>query len=69
MRLGVLELTLIVVLVLLVVGPKQLPKLTDAISSSVKSFKKEMKDEDEKTITPPEVEESAQEVVTAQTQQ
>lgn len=44
MRFGALELVLIIVLVLLFVGPKQLPRLTQSITDSVKSFRKELKD-------------------------
>ena len=46
MRFGVLELSLIIVIALLFFGPKQLPKLTAAITDSFKSFKNSMEDED-----------------------
>ena len=45
MRLGFLELVVILGIILLVIGPKQIPKLTSAISSSAKKFKDEFKDE------------------------
>lgn len=46
MRFGLLELLVIFALVLLIVGPKQIPKLMDTMSSSVKKFKSEFKEED-----------------------
>lgn len=42
MRFGFLELVVLLAIVLLAVGPKQLPKLTAAINDSVKSFRKEL---------------------------
>lgn len=43
MRLGFLELAVILVIVLLVFGPKQIPKLTSAVNDSAKKFKDEFK--------------------------
>ena len=40
MRIGFCELLMILAIVLLFIGPKQLPKLTGAIKESVKEFKK-----------------------------
>ncbi len=39
MRLGVLELVVIFLILLLLVGAKQLPKLADSMGQSLKSFK------------------------------
>lgn len=47
MRIGFLELAVILAIVLLILGPKQLPKLTSAINNSAKEFKKELKKTDE----------------------
>ena len=44
MKLGVLELVIILFIVLLFVGPKQLPKITAAISESYKTIKKDIKE-------------------------
>ena len=39
MRLGITELILVLVLVLIFVGPKQIPKLAETIGLSMKSFR------------------------------
>lgn len=44
MRLGVTELVLVLVLVLIFVGPKQIPKLAETIGLSMKSFKRGISD-------------------------
>lgn len=48
MRFGVLEIVLVFAIILLVLGPKQLPKVTAAIKDSISSFKKN-KDENAET--------------------
>lgn len=50
MRLGFLELVVILGIILLVIGPKQLPKLTEAISSSKKKFSEEFKKEEKADV-------------------
>lgn len=47
MRLGLLELLVILVLVVLIIGPRQIPKLTETFSSSIKKFKSEFNKEEE----------------------
>lgn len=39
MRLGVLELVVILVIIIFLFGPKQIPKLTDTLVKSIKGFK------------------------------
>ena len=53
MRLGPTELILILVMVIVIFGPTQIPKLTKMFGKSVKSFKDGM-DEEEKTKAPDE---------------
>ena len=45
MRLGTTELIVILLIVLLIFGPTQLPKLTKMFGKSVKSFKDSMEDD------------------------
>ncbi len=40
MHLGFLELAIILVVILLVLGPKQIPKLTNTVKNSINEFKK-----------------------------
>ena len=47
MRMGLLELAVILILVALFAGPKQLPKLTKAITESMHSMKSEIKKPEE----------------------
>ena len=47
MRLGTTELIVILLIVLLIFGPTQLPKLTKMFGKSVKSFKDSMEDKEE----------------------
>jgi sec-independent protein translocase protein TatA len=51
MRIGAPELLIILLIVLVLFGPKQLPKLTKMFGKSVKSFKEGM-EEDEETEKP-----------------
>ena len=44
-KIGVTELLVILVIVLVIFGPKQLPKLAKTIGESLKSFKKGMEEE------------------------
>lgn len=48
MRLGFLELAVVLAIMVLLIGPTQIPKLTSAVSDSVKKFKDEYKKGDEK---------------------
>lgn len=47
MRMGFLELAVVLVILLLVIGPKQIPKLTEALSKSSKQLKEELKKDEE----------------------
>jgi len=47
MKIGTTELLVILVIVMLLFGPTQLPKLTRMFGKSVKSFRKGMSEEDE----------------------
>ncbi len=40
MHFGFLELAIILVVILLVLGPKQIPKLTNTVKNSINEFKK-----------------------------
>lgn len=68
MRLGFFEILAIFAIILLILGPKQIPKLTKAVKDSVKSMKKEFDSEDkedvieEKTDSEPVVDEVITEV-------
>ena len=46
MKFGVTELIIILVIVILIFGPKQIPKLTKMFGKSVKNFRDGMSDED-----------------------
>jgi len=46
MRIGTTELMVILVVVLIIFGPKQLPKLAKMFGKTAKSFKEGMDDED-----------------------
>ena len=48
MKLGTTELIVILVIVVLLVGPTQIPKLTKMFGKSVKSFKDGMEEDDDK---------------------
>ena len=48
MRLGTTELILILVMVIVIFGPTQIPKLTKMFGKSVKSFKDGMADQEAK---------------------
>ena len=48
MKLGTTELIVILVIVVLLVGPTQIPKLTKMFGKSVKSFKDGMEEGDDK---------------------
>lgn len=47
---GIFEGLLIVLVILLIVGPKQIPKLTKAVSDSAKEIKKEMKSDENVSV-------------------
>lgn len=49
MKLGTTELILILVIVVVIFGPTQIPKLTKMFGKSVKSFKDGMDEEGEQT--------------------
>ncbi len=51
MKLGTTELIVILVIVILLVGPTQIPKLTKMFGKSVKSFKDGMEDGADKAET------------------
>ncbi len=53
MRLGTTELILILVMIIVIFGPTQIPKLTKMFGKSVKSFKDGL-DEEEQTKAPDE---------------
>ena len=46
MRLGFLELALILTIIIVIFGPRQIPKLTAVISDAAKKFKSEFKNDD-----------------------
>ena len=46
MKIGVTELIIILVIVIVIFGPKQIPKLTKMFGKSVKNFRDGMSDED-----------------------
>ena len=46
MKFGVTELIIILVIVIVIFGPKQIPKLTKMFGKSVKNFRDGMSDED-----------------------
>lgn len=48
MRLGFLELAVILAIILLIVGPKQIPKLSKSVKSAMKDFKDGYKEDPEK---------------------
>ena len=48
MKLGTTELIVILVIVVLLVGPTQIPKLTKMFGKSVKSFKDGLEEDDDK---------------------
>ncbi len=50
MKLGTTELIVILVIVLLIFGPTQIPKLTKMFGKSVKSFKDGMEDEEGSSV-------------------
>lgn len=45
MRISTMELLVVLVIVIVIFGPKQLPKLGKMLGSSIKNFKKGMEDE------------------------
>lgn len=47
MHLGIMELVVILVIVLLIIGPKQLPRLTKTVAESISTFKKARKSDEE----------------------
>jgi len=47
MRLGTTELLMILLVVIIIFGPKQLPKLAKMVGKSTKAFKEGMDDEEE----------------------
>ena len=51
MKLGTTELIVILVIVILIVGPTQIPKLTQLFGKSVKSFKDGMEESDKGETT------------------
>ncbi|MBR1456221.1 MAG: twin-arginine translocase TatA/TatE family subunit [Oscillospiraceae bacterium] len=51
MRFGTQELIIILIVVIIVFGPTQIPKLTKMFGKSVKSFKDGMEDEEAKEKT------------------
>ncbi len=51
MKLGTTELIVILVIVILIVGPTQIPKLTKMFGKSVKSFKDGMEESDKGETT------------------
>ncbi len=51
MRLGTNELMMILVIALLIFGPKQLPKLAKMFGKATKSFKEGIDDADEESTT------------------
>ena len=51
MKLGTTELIVILVIVILIVGPTQIPKLTKMLGKSVKSFKDGMEESDKGETT------------------
>lgn len=48
MKISVQELLIVLLIVLIIFGPTQLPKLTKTIGESLKGFKKGMEDEEKK---------------------
>ena len=52
MKIGTLEIVAILVVVLLIFGPTQIPKLTKMFGKSVKNFKDGMAGDEEKPKTP-----------------
>lgn len=60
MRIGASELLIVLIIVLILFGPKQIPKLSKMFGKSVKSFKEGMEEDDE-------TESSAAQVQTAET--
>ena len=59
MKLGVTELTVILIIVIVLFGPTQIPKLTKMFGKSVKSFKEGMgvEEEEKKESQRPDAEE------------
>ena len=49
MKLGTLELVVILVVVIIIFGPTQIPKLTKMFGKSVRNFKEGMEETEEKT--------------------
>ncbi len=60
MRIGASELLIVLIIVLILFGPKQIPKLSKMFGKSVKSFKEGMEEDDE-------TESAAAQVQTAET--
>ena len=50
MKLGTTELIVILLIVLVIFGPSQIPKLTKMFGKSVKSFKDGMEDTEKETV-------------------
>jgi sec-independent protein translocase protein TatA len=50
---GLPELAIILVIVLLVAGPSRLPQFGQALGSSIRGFRKELRDENRVKIDPP----------------
>jgi len=50
MKLGTTELIVILIIVLLIFGPTQIPKLTKMFGKSVKSFKDGMNEEESRSV-------------------
>ena len=61
MKLGTTELIVILVIVLLIFGPTQIPKLTKMCGKSVKSFKDGMEDEEGDSVKKTEEKKAASE--------
>ncbi len=49
-KLGIGELLIILAIVLLIVGPKALPKLGESMGKTIGKFKKGLNEDDEKTV-------------------
>lgn len=59
-KIGVTELLIILLIVLVVFGPKQLPKLSETLGKTIKGFKKGMDEEKAKEEQTKEKEDSAE---------
>ena len=53
MRLGVMEILLILAIALLVFGPSKLPQLGEALGKGIRNFKKSSEGEDDSSAAPP----------------